>query len=277
MTGPSSQIALCSAAALADGNGVPEWVHLLPAGPVHTIDGRGPYNIASLQSLAAKLRAGQKLVIDECHATDLAAKRGKPAPARGWIVALQARSDGLWGRVEWTNTGRQLVADKAYRGISPVIKHDGRNTVTEVLRASLTNLPNIANLVALHSREEQSFRPTSPSLTEQQKSVCALMGIPEASYLQAMNEERGVALHSKAISSLSDVDRNVCSQLGIALTDYVQTRDTSRIALQAQHALNDKDQPTKGKLTSQESEICAKLGISETAYLKSRDGVAAGE
>ena len=34
--------------------------------------------------------------------------------ARGWIVNLEARDDGLWGQVEWTAHGSALMADKAY-------------------------------------------------------------------------------------------------------------------------------------------------------------------
>lgn len=144
--------ALCSAVAMPQGDGVPEWVHLLPAGSVRTMDGRGPYTVKSLQAVvAASLVAGAKLPIDECHAIDRAQPLGMSAPARGWIVELQAREDGLWGRVEWTPTGQQLMAEKAYSGISPAILHTQTGEVLQLLRASLTNTPNLLGLVALNS------------------------------------------------------------------------------------------------------------------------------
>ena len=62
--------------------------------------------------------------------------RSEPAPARGWIVELQGRQDGIWGKVEWTATGRDLVAGKAYRGISPVIEHRPDNSIIAIRRAS---------------------------------------------------------------------------------------------------------------------------------------------
>lgn len=152
MTRPSASIALCSALPIADaGEGAPEWVHLLPAGELRTVDGRGPYRVASLHSIAASLKDGEKLIIDECHSTDHAQRVGGSAPARGWIVALQAREDGLWGKVEWTGEGRRLMEDKAYRGLSPAVLHDKAKNVLGVLRASLTNTPNLKGLVALHS------------------------------------------------------------------------------------------------------------------------------
>lgn len=136
----------------SDGTDVPEWVQLLPAGEITTVDGRGPFHVVSLQAIAdASLKAGQKLAIDECHSTDLAAPLGLAAPARGWIVELQARTDGLWGRVEWTGEGLKLMADKAYRGISPAVVHTKDKTVIGILRASLTNNPNLQGMVSLHS------------------------------------------------------------------------------------------------------------------------------
>lgn len=144
--------ALCSALSVPVGDGVPEWVHLLPAGSVRTVDGRGPYTVKSLQAIAtASLPTGGKLPIDECHAIDRAQPLGMSAPARGWIVELQARQDGLWGRVEWTPTGQQLMEEKAYVGISPAILHTQKGEVLQVLRASLTNTPNLQGLVSLHS------------------------------------------------------------------------------------------------------------------------------
>ena len=144
--------ALCSAVAFAASADAPEWINLLPAGPVRTVDGRGPYAVASMAELiAASLPAGQKLALDENHSTDKGAALGLPARAQGWIVALEARDDGLWGKVEWTGPGRQLMVDKAYSGVSPVIAHTKDGRIMRLLRASLTNTPNLQGLVALHS------------------------------------------------------------------------------------------------------------------------------
>lgn len=148
--------ALCSAVSIPQQEGAPDWVHLLPAGKVTTVDGRGPYLVKSLQAIVqASLPAGGKLPIDECHSIDRAQPLGMSAPARGWIVELQAREDGLWGRVEWTAAGRLLMEDKAYVGLSPAILHTAQGEVRQVLRASLTNAPNLQGLVSLHSEEVQ--------------------------------------------------------------------------------------------------------------------------
>lgn len=147
--------ALCAAMPI-DGNldagGVPDWIHLLPAGAITTQDGRGPYTVGSMAALAEQLNASGKLAVDECHSTDLAAPNGSPAPARGWMKAFEARDNGLWAEVDWTRQGRSLMEDGAYNGISPVIVHTKDNSVVGLLRASLTNAPNLKGLTALHSQ-----------------------------------------------------------------------------------------------------------------------------
>lgn len=137
---------------------MPEWIHLLPAtaGGITTHDGRGPYRVADPEAVIRTSLANERgMPIDENHATDLAAPKGGPAPARGWIVELQSREDGIWGRVEWTETGKALLADRAYRGISPVLFRDAKSgAVIAIGRASLTNTPNLRGLTPVLHQEQ---------------------------------------------------------------------------------------------------------------------------
>ncbi|WP_054006435.1 phage protease [Cypionkella psychrotolerans] len=147
-------VALAAAIDLPDSADAPEWVHLLPAamGEIQTYDQRGPYKVADLAAvIAASMHSERGMPIDENHATDLSAAVGGAAPARGWITELQARADGLWGRVRWTNAGKELMSDRAYRGLSPVFNHTADNVITRVLRASLTNKPNLKGLTSLNT------------------------------------------------------------------------------------------------------------------------------
>jgi phage I-like protein len=137
------------------GQAVPDWVHLLPGGAIGTTDARGPYHVTDPAAvIVASFAENDRLPVDENHATDLAAPRGEPAPARGWIIAMEARDDGIWGRVEWNAAGTALLTDRAYRGISPVIRHDKSKTIHSILRASLVNRPNLRGLTALHQQQE---------------------------------------------------------------------------------------------------------------------------
>ena len=124
--------------AIAENAEVPEWIHLVPTGAVDTFDGRGPYELADPQSIIARSfsRRGE-IEIDINHATFQASPLGLEAPAQGWIVEMEAREDGIWGRVKWTNEGRRLVAERAYRRISPVFELAGTATLS-LLSDSLT-------------------------------------------------------------------------------------------------------------------------------------------
>ncbi len=148
-----SGIALCAAIDIGgEGASAPEWLHLLPAGVARTVDGRGPYKVADAAALMSASMAGGKLTICENHATDLAAPKGGAAPARGWIVDMQSRDDGIWGKVDWVE-GEGVPAWRQYRGLSPVIAHSKDGTVSAILRASLTNTPNLTGLQSLHHQE----------------------------------------------------------------------------------------------------------------------------
>lgn len=137
----------------ADGQ-PPEWVQLLPVGVWRGTDGRGPYSYADADAGQVLNATRQHLPapLDENHSTDLAAPRGGPSPARAWIREVQHRpGEGLFGRVDWTGTGRQLMAERAYRGISPVIDRAKDGRILAVVRAALTNNPNFP-LRSLHAR-----------------------------------------------------------------------------------------------------------------------------
>lgn len=163
MTKQNPTIVLMSAQTLPpaqDEAAAPEWVHLLPttSGAIQTGDKRGPYHVAdAAQVIALSFADTDRLPIDENHAIDLGAPKGQPSPARGWIVEMQARENGIWGRVEWSKEGAALIAGRAYRGLSPVIQHDKATKVIDrILRASLVNVPNLRGLVALNSQQQET-------------------------------------------------------------------------------------------------------------------------
>jgi phage I-like protein len=180
---------------------VPDWIELVPAGPFKGVDGRGPWIIKNSAAVIARSMADGKLPLDENHSTDLAAPEGLPSPARGWIVEMEERNGAIWGRVDWNESGKQLMIDRAYRGISPVFTRDpNTGEINQVLRASLNNTPNIAALHSLHSQQENPLDP---------KELRAIFGLPEtaddAAVLNAAREARAaqVALpqHIAAIAN----------------------------------------------------------------------------
>lgn len=225
---------------LAHDGEVPEWVHLLPTakGKVQTQDQRGPYEVTDAEAIIAASFSDQpKLQIDENHAEDLKSGKGEPSPARGWITELQARADGIWGKVEWTGQGRALVADKAYRAMSPVILHDKAKKVVAILRASLVNRPNLKGLVSLNKEQSEmdlAKLAAALGLSEGASSDDCLTAInalkdkkPEgdAPALQSALSEIGVALGVEGTAKPADV---------VAAAKLAAGGKTDLVALQAQ-------------------------------------------
>jgi phage I-like protein len=157
----------------------PEWVHLIPAGQFAGRDGRGPYILKDAQAVvAASNREGLEAVIDYDHQTDLSAVKdvGGTAPAAGWIKVLEARADGIWGKVEWTERGAAAVTAREYRYLSPVCLHTRAGEVKSILRAGLTNNPNL-HLAALASQETK-LQPEGKDMNELLKALAAALGLP---------------------------------------------------------------------------------------------------
>ncbi len=136
----------------------PEWLCLLPLGEVTLGDGREPFSVdqEALEAMVRHFRArGLDLVIDYEHQT----LAGGQAPAAGWIKDLEAREDGLWARVEWTDAARSYLEAKEYRYFSPVLRLEkAMRRPVALLHAALTNTPAINHLSPLvaKSRDQGS-------------------------------------------------------------------------------------------------------------------------
>jgi phage I-like protein len=218
---------LLSALAL-DGT-APEWVHLVPAGTFKGADGRGPWKLVDPAAVITASMQSERLAIDENHSIDLATKSGQPSPARGWIVAMEARADGIWGRVEWTPDGTELLTQKAYRGISPVFEHkDG--VVVRVLRAALTNTPNLTELATLNTQE------TGMDLSKLRQALGLPETADEAAILAAVTANaQTIAANSAQISAIATAAGLDATTKPDAIVTVLQTQaaaagDASKLA-----------------------------------------------
>jgi phage I-like protein len=159
----------------------PEWVFILPAGMPATIDGL-VYLVderAVNSILAAFQRRGQDMVIDYEHQT----KSGDIAPAAGWIKELQSRTDGIWGRVQWTPRGRAFVVNREYRYLSPVVLvENASQRVMEIQSVALTNLPRIANFPALTNKSPVHAGAGYAGLDPIQREINRALGISDEAF-----------------------------------------------------------------------------------------------
>jgi phage I-like protein len=121
-----------------------EWIQLIPCGEFNGRDGRGPFRLRNPKLvIGATAALGMEAGIPIDHATDFAAPQGLPAPAAGWIKQLEVRDGAIWGRVEWTPQGASAITTGQYRYISPVFEYSPKGEVIRLLRAGLTNNPNL--------------------------------------------------------------------------------------------------------------------------------------
>lgn len=193
----------------------PEWVHLTPAGTFRGVDGRGPFTLEDADDVIRSSMAAGKLALDENHAIDLAAPKGGPAPARGWIVEMQMRSDGLWGRVNWTATGKRQVEEGDYRGISPVLMSTQAGKLLRILRASLVNDPNLT-LTTLHNRET-----TMDLLARLRKALGLADDVAEDAVLTAVTSHAAIATAQGKVAEAAGLKPGATSD---ELVTHLQSR-----------------------------------------------------
>ncbi len=268
-----TSISLCSSVALR-GAGAPDWVHLLPTGEIRTADGRGPYRVRDNAALIRTSIGAGKLPLDENHSTDLAAPSGGPSPARGWIVQLEQRADGIWGRVQWTTEGRRIMADQQYRGVSPVIAHDAAGNVSAILRASLTNLPNFGGLTSLHSQsakaeEARAFRAEMLRLLKLDSG--ASTDVIVAAVRRALSSHPvsvAALLNDTPRTELDATDRQVIKAMGLDEGQYVA-------ALRA--ASSNRDEVSQHAAVSHvmhtsaaEDNVIRMMGLDREAFMRAR-------
>ncbi|SRR5579875_477573 len=137
----------------------PQWVELLPLGEFQGRDGRGPFRVSDPAAVIAATRALKMdggIPIDYDHAIDFGAPQGAPAPAAGWIRELAVRGASIWGRVEWTAHGADAIRTREYRYLSPVFQFASDGEVVRILRAGLTNNPNLY-LTAISAAEHEDI------------------------------------------------------------------------------------------------------------------------
>lgn len=191
--------------------GADPWIKLLPAGTFSTRDGRGPFtagDAASLQEIITRTKAhlgATQMMVDYDHQAVFSAVDGVggTAKAAGWIFSFEARDDGIYGQVAWTEAAQAALTAKEYRYLSPVFLTDKSGAVQRLVNVALVNLPAM-DLSAIAARAQLFSTETNMdqilaalglseggaeadalaavrSLQETQTAIRAAAGLPENS------------------------------------------------------------------------------------------------
>lgn len=183
----------------AEGATAPEWVQLLPAGPsVEGIDGRRWTVTDPAAVVSASMARNQSLPIDFEHATHLKGGAGERADAVGWIEALEVRDGAIWGRVDWNPSGREAVASRAYRYLSPVFRHSATTgAIQRLASAGLTNVPNLP-LQALNRADHEETATLDRTVLEALGLATTATAADAVVAIGALKSARDTALNSAA-------------------------------------------------------------------------------
>ncbi|MEP2706244.1 MAG: phage tail tube protein [Roseibium sp.] len=106
------------------------WIKLIPSGTFQARDGRGPFDAGdetAMQAIVTRTKdylGTTDMMIDYDHQTAFGAIPGVggTAKAAGWVKAFEIRSDGIYGRVEWTAAAKAAIEASEYRYISPLFR-----------------------------------------------------------------------------------------------------------------------------------------------------------
>jgi hypothetical protein len=131
-----------------------------------------PKDFAEIRTNFAKRENGE-VVIDYEHGqlNPMLAGGGGPVPASGWLKEIDPETDAdgiLWGRCEFTDRARAMIAAGEYRFLSPVIewgardKHTGAPQGATLSSMALVNRPFIEKLPAIALSEGWSKEEEKP-------------------------------------------------------------------------------------------------------------------
>lgn len=185
----------------------PEWIKIAPRGKFTTRDGR-VFDVDPELLAARFVEDGVDLPIDIDHATVKKAMFGEAAPAVGWVSKLEARTDGLYGKVEWLTEGLRVLSARTHRYISPTLKHDDNGKAYWLHSAALVAAP-AASMAAVASADLS--KQEEPNML---KAIAAALGLSED------------ASEASCLSALTNLKARIDPAVHQAALDQVKTLST---------------------------------------------------
>ncbi len=155
------------------------WIKLMPVGTFDTRDGRTFH--CSPEVVISRFNADKIPVpVDLDHETTKSRQAGIKAPAYGWIEELKAKSDGIYGRVNWLEEGKKVLAAKTHRFISPAFETDAHRNIVWLHSAGLVAAPALS-MPAVASAMPQST--PKGTMEMELKTIAAALGLADTATL----------------------------------------------------------------------------------------------
>lgn len=163
---------------------------VFPAGTTKARDGRGPFHLKDRAAMQAVIdrtlqyMGGIEAMVDYDHALNKVDKPGATAKAAGWIKQWEAREDGIWALVAWTEPARAAIRSSEYRYLSPLFYSDTAGNLLQFLNVSLVNHPGF-DLEAIAARAETAINPKDTSM-DFMKKLAKKLGLDESASEEAL-------------------------------------------------------------------------------------------
>lgn len=226
--GVAFEVVLASA---GDGpDALPEWIQLTPRGVARTRDNRG-FNF-NPEALVDAWRADvvKRLPVDFEHETEFTPTLGAK-PARAWIVELEARPAGLFGRIEWGEDAATALRARHYRYVSPTFYLDADKATARLLKAAALvtspalGMPALAS--AQTSEDTMDFAvllaalglPATASEADATSAIAALRAGDPNQFVPKAQHDQTVAALSAAQADIARRDQEALTARCSALVD----------------------------------------------------------
>lgn len=250
---------------------LPKEIELIPSEEMFIgFDGRA-FKAIDKHSIVEKTNSKLKyLVIDENHKTDYTAGTGQSTEAMGWMHDFFVKEDNsVWALVEWTLSGAARIENKEYKYISPVYEVDKLGNIISILRAAITNNPNLRLTALNNNSNNNSNNNKGESMS---KEINNALGISEnaenSEILTAINNvkkeneslKRELNAERENTKTLTEKNQNLEKALNEVNKELAQFKKTSieKEALQVvEKAIND------GKIAPATKEVYLQLCMEE--------------
>lgn len=217
------------AADAASGNAA-DWIKLTPRGAFTARDGRS--FVTSPEKLVERFKAdGVAVPIDVDHATATRSSKGESAPAVGWIEELQARADGLYGRVNWLTEGLRILKERTHRYISPAFRADETGNATWLHSAALVASPAISMPAVAAAQTEQGTKAMD------MKAILAALGKDEGTSTEDVVAAI-LTLKGQAAQAVPNALSASFENLAVGAAKELRAADTERRKAKVEQAIH---------------------------------------
>lgn len=250
-----------------------EWIQLSPLGDfphaqgMQRVDAKAVEAMANtfnsaLAKIGRKLFGGVPFYIGHPDVPALA-NEYPDKKAYGWIKALEARADGLYGHIDWSEPGKTLLANKHYKFFSPywdarTVGTEKGKTVyqpTKLLSVGLTNQPNLPVKPLANSLPEGPQSGTEGDNNKgkemQLATLVALLGMANtATEQEATTEITRIKTEAGKVTGLANEKTTAATSLQNEQTEHGKTKTALANAIKQRNTLALDNAVKAGKITA---------------------------